>query len=100
LPLDPSSVGLKTDTIFGGRSIGNTPEGMPCWDCGLNNYLINAVLYHVTVTSHLVDSGPRNFKLKTPADITSAYQRVLAAGIPSSLHIETDVPKRFFGLHG
>jgi hypothetical protein len=83
---------LNAGTIFAKRPIGNTPEGMP-WDCVLSNCLINVVMYHVTVTSHLVDSDPRKFKLKTPADITSVYKRVLAAAIPSSSQIKTDVLK-------
>jgi hypothetical protein len=63
------------------------------WDCALNNCLINSVMYHVAVTSHLEDPDQRKFKLKTPGDIMCAYQRVLAAGIPSSSRIKTDVLK-------
>jgi hypothetical protein len=85
-------LGLNGGTAFAGRPVGNTPEGMP-WDCVLNNCLIISVMYHVSVTAHLADTDPRKFKLKTPGDITSAYQRVLAAGIPSSSRIETDVLK-------
>lgn len=85
-------LGLNGGTSFGGRPVGNTPKGMP-WDCVLNNCLIIAVMNHVSATAHLANSDPRMFKLKTPSDITSAYQRVLAAGIPSSSSIETDVLK-------
>jgi hypothetical protein len=80
-------------TPFGGRPAGKTPEGMP-WDCVLNNCLmIIAAIDHVTATTHLADLDPRNIKLKTPADITSACQRVPAAEIPSPSRIKTDVFK-------
>ena len=84
-------------TKYAYRPTGNRPEYMPR-DTSPNKYLIDAVMYHVALTSYLKkdENGKmdqRKFDISTLTHLARCYTRLLEAGFPSSVNIATDVQK-------
>jgi predicted flap endonuclease-1-like 5' DNA nuclease len=70
--------------VYIGRPVGDSPENMP-WDTSLNQDVHIAVRLHVNYTSLLLENSevvdPKKFSLSTPIRGSSAYLRILEAGI-------------------
>jgi hypothetical protein len=89
--------GLNKGTTYGLCPPGNCPKLMP-WDCSLNNDLVHLVMLNTAATTWLSDKSKKKFKLSTPGEITSAYQRIIDSAFPSSKRVEEDVKKVFSPL--
>ena len=87
--------GLNNGIRFAGNPTGNCPEFMP-WDNALLKYLVNDVMYHILMTSHLPRTSDdkqdeRKFAMSTPAALSNCYKRLLRSGFPKAEYISHDV---------
>ena len=95
LPENSLNAGMR----FAGNPTGSQPKFMP-WDNALLKYLVDAVMYHIGLTSHLLekresdlDHDECKFLMTKPAALSKCYQRLLTAGFPSADQIEHDVKR-------
>jgi predicted flap endonuclease-1-like 5' DNA nuclease len=65
---------------FGGRPVGDLPEGMPL-DCSLNNDLKVSTKIHVVDTLALQEVDHRKFSLSTPKRCSEAIRRIWDFGL-------------------